>query len=286
MLDFLGLTDDAAKVFIGLIIMGIALGIPFGAHVGTKNGSKATTAGIVIGTVISVITIFICAWPAFMLFITFQWKWILLPLLAGILVFAIFFSISFLLGSAARIGKYKRNPVIKRAVKYCKENDIVAIQCHGEMIRFYGELKNTEYCSDDKVTRYAATDSQCDEYLDSDFRPDHWRAYDRFPTPGEDILFADMGYPPLEDIDIFAKALASCLGGCAIAKHESYVEFKGYYVNRKTGIGKRAHHFIYTQNDRFVYKKKALAELIKKTGGPKKPAPEKKEEPKPENKWE
>lgn len=286
MIEFFGLEEDVVRSFLCFVIIGFAIGIPVGLSVGLKKDSKAATVFNVIGAVISVITLFLSARYLFMLFITFQWKWIILPLLLGIAILVLCFFVFKAVGQGARMGKYKRNPIIKRAVEYCRENDIVAVQCHSEMIRFYRDLKNVEYCSDEKVTRYAAFDYQVDQYLDNDFRPEHWRAYDRFPTPGDDILFADMDYPPLEDIDIFAKALASCLGGCAIAKHESYVEFKGYYVSKKTGIGKRAHHFIYTQNDRFVYKKRALAAL-EKTVGKASPAPApKKENPQPENKWE
>lgn len=286
MLEFLGLESEVVMLFLYAALLGIIIGICMGVPAGLKKDSSSASALTIIGMILGIVILFFSAKYLFLLFITFQWKWIFLPLLLCVALGAVFFFIFRAWAFAARLGKYKRTPVIKKAVKYCRENNIVAIQCHADMIRFYRELKNTEYCKDSTYSRYAISDTQCDEYLASDFRPDYWKAYDRFPIPGDDILFADMEYPPLEDIDIFAKALASRLGGCAIAKHQSYVEFKGFYINKKTGEGKRAHHFIYSQDDRFIYKKRALEELKKKEGKADPDPVVKKEKPKPEKKWE
>jgi len=283
MLEFLGLQEEVGKIFIGALIIALSLGFPLGSAVGAKKEKKSTNVFIIIGSVISVITLFICAWPLLMLFITFQWKWIIFALLLMAGVGALCFFISYGAAAAKRKRKYRKNPIMKEAVKYCRENNVVGIQCTRYAIRFFDRLPNSDYCKDETVSRFAAYEKQCTEYENTDFRPDSWKAYDKADHA---IVFADRAYAELEDLDIFAKVLSSSLKGFGVACHKAYVEYKGYRVSNVTGVGERAHHFIYRQDDRFVYSKKACKMLKKqeeKTDGL--TASFKKETPK-KNTWE
>ena len=87
----------------------------------------------------------------------------------------------------------------------------------------------------------------------------------------------------LEELDLFAKALTSCFKGFGMAEHKAYVEYTGYHKSPTTGISQSAHHYIYIWDDRFIFSKKAKADIkkieakmpkIKKEDGP---------EEKPEN---
>lgn len=284
MLEFLGLQSEAVRVFICFVLMGIFLGLSIGSTTAKGKDAKLGVFGVIC-IIATLIALFICAWPLVMLFFTFQWKWILIPLVIAVAVGAGCFALTYSATMAKRKRKYKKNPIVKEAVAFCRENNIVGIQCHKDRIRFYDFLQNSEYCKSHIEARKAATDMECTQLESSDFRPDSWKAYDHPMALKGEIKFADRGYPDLEELDLFAKALTSCFKGFGMAEHKAYVEYTGYHKSPTTGISQSAHHYIYIWDDRFIFSKKAKADIkkieakmpkIKKEDGPE----EKQEKPK------
>lgn len=197
----------------------------------------------------------------FVQLITFKWGELLLSLVIGCVAGYLLFLPIPALASALRRGKYKRNPLVKEIVSYCKKNGIVGIQCFSDRVRFFTALEGEEYCKDGSETIHEKDQRSGQITEKTDIRPHAWRCYDNPPSLAGTLKFAERGYPELPDINIFAEALASLLGDCAVASHSTSVQYSYYRYDRSTGNQTRVNHTTHNYKDAFVYKKSALKKL-------------------------
>lgn len=283
MLEFLGLETDALKVFACFLIIGAAFAPAIGILTGNKN-SKAAPVLFGIAIVVSIISLFVSAGAIFMLFITFQWKWLILPFLAATVLCVILSLFFRSITIAARKAKYKKNPVVREIADYCKKNNIAGVQCLTDGVRFFTYLPNAAYCKSEIIRNEAKNDIMIANFKNNDFRPDYWKEYDSTDAICGYMKFSDKGYPNLEDVSMFARAVASRIGRCKIASHDAMYEYTKYYSKYQTsnGVALNERNIIHIHRDCLVYTKAALASAKKQKKAEVKAAPK----PPKTNTWE
>lgn len=289
MLEFLGLEDEAIKVVISFIILGAVLGVQAGIlSANTNSDEKKVKVGSIVFLVICILAgayAFLSGiLPAIALFFTFQWKALLGGLFQGSIVAAVTFWIGNRAVIRSRRKKYMRNPIVKETVAYCKQNDIVGIQCFDDRLRFFKKLEDPNYCKTSINKEKKENAAQALEYQKNWSRPECFVAYDYPLSLYGTLKFRDRDYPNLPDLPMFASVLARKLGGFGYATHYHSVQYDtvAYGAGTKT----TTHHITVLHSDCFVYKRKAYREKKKawKELGlnkkPEKPTPVKK------NTWE
>lgn len=261
MLEFLGLEEEASRVILCFLIIGISVGLPSGgvSASGRKKDDGKTPVVMVIGMVIAVIAFLVGLLPGIVLFFTFQWNVLLGGLFLALAAGAVCFGLGYFVVLSHRKGKYKRNPIMKEAVAYCRRSGVVGVQCFGDRLRFHKELADADYCKTDTHMEMRANLDQSVDYQTHWTRPDSWIAYDQSSGYAGDLTFAKRDYPDIPDLELFAKVLASRLGGCGIATHTRSVQYDT--VTRTAGTTTRTHHITHLYRDCFVYKKSACRRL-------------------------
>ena len=274
MLDFLGLREEAASVLMGCILMGIALGIQMGALAGyekkdeTSNESKATAGQIillVLCIILGIAGFLMGILPGFVLFFTFQWKYILGAIFAGIVALIPVYFLSKLAVLRGRRAKYMRNPIVKDAVKFCKENNVVGIQCFADGMRFFTKIEHPGYCKKDVHLEVKQTQQQWEDYKENWQRPESWIAYHHQTLSCVRVIrFADHGYPNVPDLSMFASALAKKLG-FAYAQHSRRVKYDTVSWSGSTRT--TTHNIAILHEDCFVYSPKAYRKCLREWEG-------------------
>lgn len=263
MLDFLNLKYEAELVVWFCILGGALAGMGFGLlsvnGKGWKDKLWTVLAWLFIG--LAVIAGGLACVAGFMLLITFKWGHLFKALLIGGAVGGLLYLI--LKGAFANIrrSKYRRNPLMKEIVAYCKKNDVVGIQCFADRVRFFSALESEGYCQDERKVVHLEYAKNAAATEQEDLRPETWKAYDNPPSLLKVLKFADREYPNLPDVEIFAESLASCLGGSKAVRHSTAVNYRYTRFNGSTGNRDMVRHTTYTYEDWFVYKKSALRKL-------------------------
>ncbi len=265
-LDFLGLEQEAVRLFIGCIILGLALGALLGAlsGYGKNTNNRASTGQIVflvICIVVGIAGLIIGAIPGILLFFTFQWKTIFIGLVQGVIAAVPPYFIAKSTVRSHRRRKYMRNPIIKEAVAYCKQKGIVGIQCFADRLRYFKAIENPGYCKNDMkiVKRESAYLAKC--YQEQWSWPDSWVGYENAGSFAGELKFSDRGYPRVPDLPMFASALAKKLGGFDYAEHNHSVQHDTvtYGGNTKT----TTHNIVVLHNDCFVFSRTAYRKAKK-----------------------
>ena len=287
MLDFLGLREEAASVLMGCILMGIALGIQMGAMEGyekkdeTNNESKATAGQIillVLCIILGIAGFLMGILPGFVLFFTFQWKYILGAIFAGVIALIPVYFLSKLAVLRGRRAKYMRNPIVKDAARFCKEHNVVGIQCFVDRMLFFTKIEDPRYCKKDIHLEKTASESLWTQYQGSWQKPAAWAAFHHQTVSCVRVIrFADMGYPKVPDLSMFASALAKKLG-FTYAQHSHRVQYDSVSWSGNTRT--TTHNIAILHEDCFVYSPKAYRTCLQawKQAGllqKEKPAPEK-----------
>jgi hypothetical protein len=256
MLDFLGLTDEANRLVICAVIAGFVGMIPGGVAMAGAKINK-----IVNGLCISVccIAILVGLWPAVVLFFTFQWAVLLKALFFALLAGAVTGIPGFLIANGKRKKVYRNNPVMKEVVSYCKDNNIVGIQCYPDRLRFFSGLDSVEYCKSDNYETYD------DSYKANSYasREKKWSPRDNDRHLKATFFFAQRGYPDLPDVSIFAEVLAQSLGGCRVVTHTESFKRDYFRYDKSTDKKELVHETNILYKDHFVYKTSALTALQK-----------------------
>lgn len=263
MLDFLNLKYEAELVVWFCILGGALAGMGFGLlsvnGKGWKDKLWTVLAWLFIG--LAVIAGGLACVAGFMLLITFKWGHLFKALLIGGAVGGLLYLILKGVFANIRRSKYRRNPLMKEIVAYCKSNDVVGIQCFPDRVRFFSALENGDYCQGASNIVHLQDSRNAASTEQEDLRPAAWKAYDNPPSLLKELKFADREYPNLPDVEIFAESLASCLGGCGVAYHSAGVNYKYFRFNSSNGNRDMVNHTTYTYKDYFVYKKSALRKL-------------------------
>jgi len=289
MLEFLGLEDEAVKVFIGCILMGLALGIQMGAMAGypDRDENAKTPVGQLVLLVACILTgaagFLLGIIPGILLFITFQWKYIIFAVLLGIVITVPTYFLLKWVVLARRRAKYMRNPIVKEAVEFCRQNRIVGIQCFPDGIRFFMTLNHPDYCKRSVSTETKSDHTAWQTYKGTWKRPDAWAAYDHGCV--KVIRFSDRNFPNVPDLPMFAGALAKKLGDFAYAEHKHAVQYDTVTTTGNTCT--TTHHIAVLHEDCFVYSRKAYREAQKARRDLTLPADETPKPPQPkQNTWE
>ena len=281
MLEFLGLTDEAFEVVISCVIMGLALGAQLGALSAYKKSTdqKATTGQIVflvICILVGGIGFLVGILPAILLFFTFQWAAILAALFQGGIVVFLAYLIARHIVLNIRIKKYMKNPITVEAVKFCKEHDIVGIQCFIDRLRFFNKLEDPDYCNPSIRTIRRETEAQASQAEAEWERPSAAAAYDRPDSYMGTLTFSERGYPNLPDLPVFARALAKSLGfGHAEHRHSILYDTVRYSGNTRYVT----HNTVRLMYDCFVFSRAAKLKKDLAWKKPKKAPKVKKPEP-------
>lgn len=280
MLEFLGMEEEATRVLICLAILGPCIMFPIGTLVasGDKAG-KLNTVVAVICAIVGIAAVVIGILPFIALFFTFQWNVLIKGVFFGILTGAAGYGIGYGTTLSGRKRKYRNNPIMKEAVAFSKKNQIVAVQCFENRLRFFLDLENDDYCNGHNDTHMVSNVRDSAAFQQSWKRPAAWEAYDRAPSYAGTITFADRGWPSIPDLDLFAKVLAEELGGCGVAAHVQNVQYDTV-VSTSSSIT-TTHHITHMYSDRFVYKKAVRSRKFPKQKQREKKSPEVKT-----NSWE
>jgi len=258
MLEFLGLEEEAMRVVLGCILIGIPVGVQVGISIayGSREPDQVTlgqkfflAACILMG----VVGLFAGAWPAIILFFTFQWKSLLIALFLGATAGAIALFITWPAGVQRRRRKYQRTPVMQEVARFCLENDIVAIQCFSGHLRFFKELQDPDYCAASLHKEQKETAAEASAYQANWQKPEAARSYEGKHVSV--LRFADRDYPDVPDLDIFAGALAQMLPGFRHVSHYHSVQYDtvSYSVNTRT----TTHNITVLWEDRLVFSQQA-----------------------------
>lgn len=263
MLDFLGLNYEAELVVQFMALGGLLAGLGFGFLASGAKGwlDKLLTVLAWVFLGLAVVSAGLACVAGFVLLITFKWGKLCLAMVIGGVLAYVLYLIPVAVLSGIRRGKYKKNPLMKEIVEYCKRNDIVGIQCFPDRVRFFSELENAEYCQSEEKVVHEESQRNGIATEGTDLRPAAWKSYDNPPSLTKALRFVDRDYPNLPDVVIFAEALASSLGGCGVAHHSTAVRYKYYRFNGSTGQKELVNHTTHTYEDYFVYKKSALKKL-------------------------
>jgi len=261
MLEFLGLEKEATQVLICFAVIGFACMLPLGcaAASGDTESEKGKYGGVVLMVICAILgigAVIMGILPAIALFFTFQWKTLITGVFYALLTGAAGYGLGYCGTMSSRKRKYAKNPIMKEAVAYCRENGIVAVQCFDDRIRFFRDLENREYCESYTNTHMAADILASNSFKKGWTRPAAWCDYDRPRSFAGAIIFADRDWPRIPDLDLFAKVLAKQLGGCRVAEH---IQRDQYDTTKLEGNTRTTtHHITLLYSDRFVYKKAAL----------------------------
>lgn len=260
MLEFLGLEQEAMEVVLACILIGAAVGLQMGALSAYGESSEEKTPPgrivfLVICILAGVIGLLIGALPAIALFFTFQWKSLLGALFQGAIVLAVTYFISKRVVTRSRRRKYMRNPIVREAVAFCKQHNIVGIQCFPSGLRFFKKIEHPDYCKADIHAEKSPDKETCYSYRDNWKIPKAWSAYDMPSSYAGTIRFSDRGYPDVPDLPMFAGALAKSLGSFDYAVHRHTVQYDTvtYSGNTRT----TTHNITVLHDDCFVYSKTA-----------------------------
>ena len=263
MLDILGLDKEALRVLWGCVIMGIALGIETGALAGQgkkieyNDNAKATAGDIVLLVfciLLGVVGFLMGILPGIVLFFTFQWKYILGAIFAGILVWALVFFLMRAIVLAGRKAKYMRNPIVTEAVAFCKQNQVVGVQCFVDGMRFFTEIAHPHFCKKEVTSETVNSFESWSSYKQNWKRPAHWEAYDRSPHCIRVLRFADHGYNNVPDLEMFAKTIAKKLQFSCV-EHSDRVQYDSVTTTATTRT--TTHNIAILHQDFFVYCPKA-----------------------------
>ena len=296
MLEFLGLEEEAMRVFWGCLIMGLALGIETGVLAGDGNKAdsdqetKASVGHIVLLVaciILGVIGFLIGILPGIVLFFTFQWKYILGAVFAGVIVSILTYFLARSIVIAIRRTKYLRNPIVAEAVAFCKQHNVVGVQCFADGMRFFTAIEHPAFCKKLVTLEMKYSYEAWYEYKTTWQPPDAWAAYDHSPHCIRVLRFADHGYGNVPDLEMFAKVLASKLH-FAYAEHNHRVQYDTVTTTASTRT--TTHNIAILHEDFFVYCPKALRRTEQdwqNRGLLTKPAPAKSTPEKPKKKnWE
>ena len=263
MLEFLGLEEEVMRVLWGCIIMGIALGIETGALAGnSKKSDSGSDAKASVGQIIllvfcillGAIGFFVGILPGIVLFFTFQWKYILGAILAGVIVCVPIYFLVRAIVLAGRKAKYLRNPIIAEAVAFCKQNNIVGVQCFANGIRFFTAIEHPQFCKKEASLINVDSFAYWNTYQQTWKCPAHWAAFDNSPNCIKELRFADHGYNNVPDLEMFAKALAQKLH-FSYAEHSHRVQYDSVTTTASTRT--TTHNIAILHEDFFVYSPKA-----------------------------
>lgn len=296
MLEFLGLEDEAVRVLWGCVLIGIALGIEIGVQAGSGKKSdsdeeaKASVGQIiflVFCILIGAVGLLMGIIPGILLFFTFQWKYLIGAIFAGVITVIATYFLARAVTLNGRRAKYMRNPIIREAAEFCRQNNIVAIQCFPDGMRFFTVLAHPGYCKKDVHLEIKTTEDQWTQYKQDWKRPEAWAAYDHSAGCIKVLRFAERNYPNVPDLPMFASALAKKLGGFTYAQHSHKVQYDSvsFSVNTKT----TTHNIAILHEDCFVYSIKAYREAVRewdRRGIAIEPKPEKPAVPQKTNTWE
>ena len=265
MLDFLGLKYEAELVVWFCVLGGTLAGMGYGLLSVNGKGWReklwTVLAWVFIG--LAIIAGGLACVAGFILLITFKWGQLFKALLIGGAVGGVLYLILRGVFANIRLSKYRRNPLMKEIVEFCKKNGVVGIQCFSDGVRFFTALENGEYCREDRKVEHVENAKNAASIEQMDLRPNAWKAYDNPPSLLKELKFADRDYPNLPDVEMFARALASALGGCGVAHHSTAVGYRYTRFNGTTGNRDLVSHTTYTYQDQFVYKKSALRKIKK-----------------------
>ena len=258
MLEFLGLKEEAARVLICFAVIGFSCMLPLGcaAASGETQDKKKEYGGIVLVVLCAVAGIgatIIGILPAIALFFTFQWKTLITGIFYALLTGALGYGLGY--GSTMRSRKrsYRKNPIMKEAVAFCKKNGIVAVQCFDDRIRFFRDLENGGYCESYNDKHIVSDITASMDFQRTWTRPAAWCDYDRPNSYAGTIVFAERDWPKIPDLDLFARVLAKSLGGCGVASHVQSVQYDTSRWEGSTHV--TTHNITHMYSDRFVYKK-------------------------------
>ncbi len=256
MLEFLGLQAEANQIMVTTLIIAGLIGFALGGSM--ANGEKTTKfwkVSNIISAIIGILLVIFGAIPAIKLFFTFQWAYLLRPVFIGIPVGIVTFCLGFFPSNAARKRKYRRNPVMREALEFCRENRVVAVQCFEDRLRFFNDLVNEDYCRPYSNTYEASNGAASYTFQSSWQRPKSWQEYDNPPCLVGVLSFAERNYPNLPDLGFFAQVLAKELGGCEMVAHNQTTKYDT--TTYKDGNKTITHYTTWLYKDCFVYKKSA-----------------------------
>ncbi len=250
------------RVFVSLIILGITIGAQSGAFSAQGDRTdKRISAGAIVLLVLSIlieIAAFIFGISSFVsLFFAFYWKTLLIAIIAALIPGIISGLIAYWITRALRKRRYMRNPLVNEVVAFCKQHNVVGVQCFPEGLRFFTQISNSDYCKSEVHTEEVLDEVAANLYKAT------WNHSGRYPDENSagfigSLNFAARGYPNLTSLPIFAAALAKKLGDCGYASHEQKV----CYDTRSYGYSTTTvtHHIILFYKDCFVYDRKSYRE--------------------------
>lgn len=258
------LGENILLLLAGCLLLGIPVGIQLGAFLAAKD-QKSFSAGRILGLVCCVIPALIgfgmVALNGIMLLITFQWGYILLSLALGALACWLSFLSTKHTIINGRRAKYMRNPIMKKAVEFCLQHDVVGIQCFADGLRFFTRLEHPDYCKDDTYVHTVGNLTASLAFQKSWMPPQSWQSYDHSAYCAGTMRFDQYEYANVPDLPMFASALARKLGDFDFAHHKHSVQY--ITVEKTTTNIIRTYHVTPLREECFVYSRKAVAAIQK-----------------------
>lgn len=256
MLDFLNLHDEAEIMILLLLAAGFFFTLSW-CRLSVFTEKETDILSMILLGLSLVLGGFACV-PGFIMLITFKLKMLTKAILFAGAVVGVFFGIVYSICFKIRAAKYKKNPVMKEILAFCRKQDVHAILCVHDGVVFMKRIQHEPYCKSNEETHNEFTFSGFQAATSADRRPTGFQEAMRPEGCIGKIVFADRGYPSLPDVRFFGKVLKKSLKGYGLATHKVSIQYD------EKSPGKIVHHITHVYSDCFVFKKAARKALRRK----------------------
>lgn len=185
----------------------------------TEDYSEKFSIGGGILGIIFIVALCAACFFGLVMFICLKWIKLFTYLLRIVLAALAAGLLAYLAGRSRRKKKYRKNPIVKEAVAFCKAHQVKAVQVFPDRLRFFTDVLNSDYCKTASLTEECLDLSDATSRQHCYNRPASWKAYDCPPEFCGDLVFADRGYPSVTDLEMLAKVLKGKLR-LSMASHQ------------------------------------------------------------------
>lgn len=257
--------------FLIILITGLLLGLVLAQGARHKEDGSSVTFKVllILGFISLIATVSILG----VRLITLRWGEMLQYLLwlAGVALL-VFFPAHHL-EQKRRRKRYRNNPVMQEIASFCNTHKVRAIRCTPTGVVMYKTVVNEAYCASDTFELTARSAAEQQHMIDTFVCPGLWRAFDEPENIAGTLSFKDRGYPPVEDLDIFAAVLRGLIKGDSfhLARHSAKINFVSRYrettgTRHETTFVKVVYRdvLLFAEADRRALHKKAKADKAAK----------------------
>lgn len=257
--------------FLIILVAGLLLGLVVaqGARHKEDGSSVAFTVLLVLGLIATVAAVVVLG----IRLITFRWGELLQYLLWLVGVALLVFIPSHHMEQKRRRKLYRNNPVMQEIAAFCNTHKVRAVRCTSTGVVMYKTVVNEAYCASETFELTARSAAEQQHMMDTFQCPGLWRAFDEPENIAGTLAFRDRGYPPVEDLDIFAGVLRELLTGTTfhLSRHSAKITFVNRYrdtegTRHEDTLVKIVYRdvLLFAEADRKALRKKARADKAAK----------------------